>query len=51
MDIQLVEDELQIRMNSNIHCSDFHDFLLTVDELLTKIATNEKFVRKKKVDK
>ncbi|CAF4456851.1 unnamed protein product [Rotaria sp. Silwood2] len=51
MDIQLIEAELQIRMNSDIHCSHFYDFLLTQDELLTKIATNEKFVRKKRVDK
>jgi hypothetical protein len=43
MDIQLVE--------ADIHCSHFYDFLLTQDELLTKIASNEKFVRKKRVDK
>jgi len=51
MDIQLVEAELQIRMNSDIHCSHFYDFLLTQDELLAKIASNEKFIREKPVDK
>ncbi|CAF1541702.1 unnamed protein product, partial [Rotaria sp. Silwood1] len=43
MDIELVEAQLQIRMNSDIHCSRFYDFLLTQDEVLTTIASNEKF--------
>ncbi|CAF0775507.1 unnamed protein product [Rotaria sp. Silwood1] len=32
MNIELVEAELQIRMNFDIHCSRFYDFLLTQDE-------------------
>ena len=36
MDIESVEGELQIRMNSDIHYSRFYDFLLTQDEVLTK---------------
>ncbi|CAF4931241.1 unnamed protein product [Rotaria sp. Silwood1] len=51
MDIELVEAELQIRMNSDIHCSRFYDFLLIQDEVLTKIASNEKVVRKTRLDK
>ncbi len=47
MDIELVEAELQIRKNSNIPCAYFYEFLLTQEELLKKIASNEKFVRKR----
>ncbi len=46
MDIELVEAELQIRKNSNIPCAHFYDFLLTQEELLKKIGSNGKFIRK-----
>ncbi len=49
MDIELVEAELQIRKNSNIPCAHFYDFLLTQEELLKNIGSNEKFIRKKRL--
>ena len=48
MDIELLEAELQIRKNSSIPCANFYNFLLTQGELLQKITSNEKFVRKKR---
>jgi hypothetical protein len=51
IDIELVEVELQIRKKSNIPCAHFYNFLLTQGELLQKIASNEKLIRKKRFEK
>ena len=37
-------------MNPDTGCSHFYDFLLGQDELLTKIVSSEKYVRKKHVN-
>ena len=49
MNIELVEAELQIIKNSNISFAHSYDFLLTQEELLKKIGSNEKFIRKKRL--
>jgi hypothetical protein len=43
MDIKLVAAELQIRKNANIPCADFYNFILSQQDLLKKIISNEKF--------
>jgi len=47
MDIELVEAELKIRKNSNIPCGYFYKFILTQEELLKKIASNVKYIKRK----
>ena len=49
IDTELVEAELQIRKNSNIPCAHFYKFILTDEELLRKIASNEKYIKKKRL--
>jgi hypothetical protein len=39
--------ELKIRKNSNIPCGYFYKFILTREELLKKIAPNEKYIKRK----
>ncbi|CAM4830653.1 unnamed protein product [Rotaria magnacalcarata] len=47
MDIELVAAELKIRKNADIPCTHFYKFILSQDDLLKKIASNEKFDKKK----
>ncbi|CAF1253342.1 unnamed protein product [Rotaria sp. Silwood1] len=49
MDMELVAAELQIRKNANISCKDFYKFILSQEDLLKKIASNEKFGKKKRI--
>jgi len=49
MDIKLVAAELQIRKNANIPCADFYNFILSQQDLLKKIISNEKFDKKKRI--
>ncbi|CAF1504348.1 unnamed protein product [Rotaria sp. Silwood1] len=44
-----VAAELQIRKNANISCKDFYKFILSQEDLLKKIASNEKFDKKKRI--
>ncbi|CAF4125937.1 unnamed protein product [Rotaria sordida] len=47
MDIQLVAAELQIRKNSNISCNDFYKYIISQQDLLKAITTNDKYETKK----
>ncbi|CAF1972684.1 unnamed protein product [Rotaria magnacalcarata] len=47
MDIELVAAELEIRKNADIPCMHFYKFILSQDDLLKKIVSNEKFDKKK----
>ena len=49
MDIDLVAAELQIRKNFDIPCTNFLKLILTQEDLLKQIASNEKFIKKKRI--
>ncbi|CAF5098489.1 unnamed protein product [Rotaria sp. Silwood1] len=48
MDIELVDAELKIRMNSDYPCAYVHKYLLSQPDLLKKIRTDEKYEQKKR---
>ncbi|CAF4135859.1 unnamed protein product [Rotaria sordida] len=48
MDIELVDAELKIRMNSDYPCAYMYKYLLSQPDILNKIRTNEKYQQKKR---
>ncbi|CAF1323796.1 unnamed protein product [Rotaria sordida] len=48
MDIELVDAELKIRMNSDYPCAYMCKYLLSQPDILNKIRTNEKYQQKKR---
>ncbi|CAF3251972.1 unnamed protein product [Rotaria sp. Silwood2] len=50
MDIELVDAELKIRMNSDYPCAYVYKYLLSQPDLLKKIRTDEKYEQKKRRD-
>jgi hypothetical protein len=49
MDIKLVEAELKIRKSSSVPCAHFCKFILNQEELLKKIASYEKYIKRKQL--